>query len=58
MAMVEAQKFGSVAFPIIGAGTGGFGQESAMQLMQQALSGVESSARVVLVRYRDQRHAG
>lgn len=52
MAQVEAHKFGSVAFPIIGAGTGSFGPERALQLMVQALSGVESSAQVVLVRYR------
>jgi O-acetyl-ADP-ribose deacetylase (regulator of RNase III) len=58
MVKVDAHRFDSVAFPIIGAGTEGFGQESAMQLMLHALSGVESSARVVLVRYRDQRHAG
>ena len=58
MAEVESRKFGSVAFPIIGAGTGGFGPEGALALMLETLSGIESCADVVLVRYKGQRHAG
>ena len=52
MALVEEHGFASVAFPIIGAGTGGLGEESALALMLAAFAELTSSARVVIVRFR------
>ena len=52
MRIVGERGFASVAFPVIGAGSGGFDQERALQLMLDELSGLESSARVAVVRYR------
>ncbi len=52
MQIVGQQGFRSVAFPVIGAGTGGFGEAGALALMQEALAEVESTAEVVIVKYR------
>lgn len=52
MELVSQQGFQSVAFPIIGAGTGGFGEEGALQIMREALAEVDSSAEVIIVRFR------
>jgi len=52
MALVAEHVFASVAFPIIGAGSGGFREQGALDLMLEALAGIQSSARVVVVRYR------
>jgi len=51
MAIVEREKFASVAFPIVGAGTGGFDSVEAADLMLDELGRVETAARVVLVKY-------
>jgi O-acetyl-ADP-ribose deacetylase len=55
MRIVNEQPFESVAFPIIGAGTGGFGEEGALLLMQEAIQKIESSARVLFVKFRKYR---
>jgi O-acetyl-ADP-ribose deacetylase (regulator of RNase III) len=52
MRIVEEQGFGSVAFPVIGAGSGGFDQDGALQLMLDELSGLEVATAVTVVRYR------
>jgi len=52
MELVNQHGFASVAFPIIGAGTGGYGQEGALQLMLDAFEGIASPASVTVVRYR------
>jgi O-acetyl-ADP-ribose deacetylase (regulator of RNase III) len=52
MTIVEERRFDSVAFPVIGAGSGGFDQDEAMGLMVETLDGIRSSARVVIVRYQ------
>lgn len=52
MEITRQHGFHSIAFPVIGAGTGGFGEEGALALMREALAEVEHSAEVVLVRYR------
>lgn len=52
MELVNRHGFGSVAFPVIGAGTGGYRQSEATQLMVDALAGLSSPASVTLVRYR------
>ena len=53
MSLVNEQQYKSVAFPIIGAGTGGFGEEGALRLMLEAFSTVDSSATVTVVRFRN-----
>ncbi len=52
MGIVNQRGFGSVAFPIIGAGTGGFGEAGALAIMQEALAEVDSEAKVVIVKYK------
>ncbi|MDF1565865.1 MAG: macro domain-containing protein [Deltaproteobacteria bacterium] len=52
MALVEQEGFASVAFPVIGAGSGSFDEEGALRLMQEALAGLSSRAEVRIVRFR------
>lgn len=52
MSLVEMHGFSSVTFPVIGAGSGGYSQVSALDLMLSAFHEVASAARVVVVRYR------
>lgn len=52
IAIVNRHRFESVAFPVIGAGSGGFKEPQAIELMLEAFQGCSSSAQVVLVRYR------
>ena len=52
MDLVNQHGFASVAFPIIGAGTGGFNREEALQLMLDGFAHIESPASVSVVRYR------
>ena len=52
MGLVTQHGFTSVAFPIIGAGSGGFGEERALEVMTEALGRIASPCRVVFVRYR------
>lgn len=49
MAIVAERGFASVAFPVIGAGSGGFDQAGALALMQEAFRETEANARVVVV---------
>jgi O-acetyl-ADP-ribose deacetylase (regulator of RNase III) len=41
-----------VAFPVIGAGSGGFKEPQAIELMLKAFEALSSESDVVLVRYR------
>jgi O-acetyl-ADP-ribose deacetylase (regulator of RNase III) len=52
MSIVNERRFKSVAFPLIGAGTGGFGENGALQLMLDVFQTISSSASVTVVRYR------
>jgi O-acetyl-ADP-ribose deacetylase len=52
LALAEALELCSVAFPIIGAGSGGFNAAEAERIMQETLAGIDSQIEVVLVRYR------
>lgn len=52
MSLAGRAQFRSVAFPVIGAGTGGFGEEGALRLMLDAFASVVSPAAVTVVRYR------
>ncbi len=51
MSIVNEKQFASVAFPIIGAGTGGYGEAGALLLMQETIQQIESSAKVLFVRF-------
>lgn len=53
MGLVHQHGYQSVAFPIIGAGTGGAGEEGALQWMLEAFQPIQSSAQVVIVKYRN-----
>ncbi|MEI2429066.1 macro domain-containing protein [Lysobacter yananisis] len=55
MAIVEERKFASAAFPIIGAGSGGYNEEAALQLMLDAFGDIDSAAAVAVVRFRSKR---
>ena len=52
MALVEARGFRSVAFPVIGAGSGGFDEGEAIALMVATLAEIDGTADVRIVRYR------
>ena len=51
MDLVRERCFESVAFPIIGAGHGGFNEDRAISIMQATLESLDYSAEVILVRY-------
>lgn len=55
MVIVEKQGFPSVAFPLIGAGSGSFNKEKALEIILDELRHIEASAHVIVVTYR--RHA-
>lgn len=52
MALVERQGYASVAFPLIGAGTGGFKQGEALPIMEETFAAIESPAAVTIVLYQ------
>ncbi len=52
MALLENSAWQSVAFPVIGAGTGGFGENAALAIMLEALTEIESNAKVTIVRFK------
>ncbi len=51
MHIVNTRNYTSVAFPLIGAGSGGFSPEQAQRLMQETLLPIETNARVIIVKY-------
>jgi O-acetyl-ADP-ribose deacetylase len=50
--IVNTRGFASVAFPIIGAGSGGFGEQHALEIILDALAGSASVAAATVVRFR------
>lgn len=52
MDIVAAERFASVAFPVIGAGSGSFREADALATMRDAFASVETAADVRIVRYR------
>jgi O-acetyl-ADP-ribose deacetylase len=52
VALAERLEIGSLAFPLIGAGSGGLREADVEQLMLEVLGTIESALRVVVVRYR------
>ena len=55
MRIVDESQLNSVAFPIIGAGTGGFSEGAALDLMLNAFQSINSAARVTVVKFRPRR---
>lgn len=49
MAIVERERFPSVAFPLIGSGSGNRGRDWSCRVMLEAFGEIESGARVLLV---------
>lgn len=52
MQIVSDKGFRSVAFPVIGAGSGGFDEGKAMDIMLEAFQPISSDAQVMVVRFR------
>lgn len=52
MALAEQQGFTSIAFPIIGSGSGGFSQAKALEIMLDELGQLEASLQVKIVQYK------
>lgn len=52
MRLVDGHGFASVAFPLIGAGHGGFNEERALAVMRSTFDALEYKEQVVIVRYR------
>jgi O-acetyl-ADP-ribose deacetylase len=52
MCIVSQRQFQSVAFPVIGAGSGAFGADAALESMLKAFARLESDARVLIVRFK------
>mgnify|MGYP001065081859 FL=1 len=51
MAIAREEGFASIAFPIIGAGSGGFKEDIALELMREELAAIDYDGEVVLVRF-------
>lgn len=52
MSLVDRHRFRSVAFPVIGAGSGGYDEARAVDLMLETFVGIESCAEARIVRFR------
>jgi O-acetyl-ADP-ribose deacetylase (regulator of RNase III) len=53
--LAREKSFGSLAFPVLGSGSGGFPEERAAEIIRDELSSHAFDGRVVLVRYRSAR---
>lgn len=53
MAIVDREDFKSVAFPLIGSGSGNRGREFSLSVMLETFAQIEFSADVVIVQYRN-----
>ncbi len=52
LVVASEHDFSSLAFPVIGAGSGGFGPEKALSLMLETLSASEYQGDVIVVKYK------
>lgn len=50
--LAEQRGYASLAMPLIGAGTGGFGEDGTLALMEQALAPLQARLQVRIVRFR------
>jgi O-acetyl-ADP-ribose deacetylase (regulator of RNase III) len=51
MQIVNAQGYQSVAFPLIGSGSGNRGKDWSLRIMQATFASIESNAKVKIVKY-------
>jgi O-acetyl-ADP-ribose deacetylase len=51
MGIINKNCYKSVAFPVIGAGSGGFDEDSALEIMIDELNTIDSDAQVVIVKF-------
>jgi O-acetyl-ADP-ribose deacetylase (regulator of RNase III) len=51
MNIVNEKKYKSVAFPLIGSGSGNRGKDWSFSIMESAFSSITSDAKVLLVKY-------
>ena len=49
--LAQDSNFESIAFPIIGAGSGGFNQVEALNLMEEAIRDSESTLKIIIVKF-------
>ncbi|WP_386065534.1 macro domain-containing protein [Tahibacter sp. UC22_41] len=54
MALAHRRGFASIAFPVIGAGSGGYAEAAALDLMQQTFAAMDVPLSVRIVRFRPQ----
>jgi len=54
IALAQRQGIASIAFPVIGAGSGGFDEDEALRLMHATLADIDAAIDVRIVRYRPQ----
>lgn len=52
MKLAEASGFQSIAFPVLGAGSGSYDAQQAEFIMQKTFAGLDSSLSVTVVRYK------
>lgn len=51
MKLVNEEKYQSLAFPLIGSGSGNRGKQWSIQIMNSALELIDSKAKVIIVKY-------
>ena len=51
LALAEREGFASLAFPVIGSGSGSFNEAKALQIMVDELANIESTVEVTIVRH-------
>ncbi len=52
MEIVNENKFNSIAFPVLGAGSGGFNTEKALNIMIDEFKKISSNAEIIIMIYR------
>ncbi len=55
MRIVNKKRVASVAFPVLGAGSGGLNESRALELLHDELSKIETPSRVLIVRFRPEK---
>ena len=55
MKIVNKNNYKSVAFPLIGSGSGNRGQEWSLKIMLEAFKQIDSNAKIIIVKYKENR---
>ena len=53
MKIVNDNSYNSIAFPLIGSGSGNRGKEWSLEVMLEAFKHIESNAKVIIVKYKE-----